>query len=266
MTDAPAATPAPLAEPAGDATAAILVIGNEILTGRTKDTNTGWLAERLYALGIRVREARVVPDVEAEIVAAVRALSARYAYVFTTGGIGPTHDDITAESVARAFGVRLLRDPEAVRRLTAHYEDPSLLNEARLRMANVPEGAELIDNPVSVAPGFRIGNVHVLPGVPMIMQAMFEGLAHRLKGGPPLLARTVRCLLAEGTLAEGLGAVQARFPDLEIGSYPYMRMKQFGVSLVLRGTDAARLDAAAAAVADLVRSLGGEPKVEDGQG
>lgn len=237
-------------------TAAVLVIGDEILSGRTKDANMGFLAERLTELGIRLREARVVPDVPEEIVAAVNALRARYDYVFTTGGIGPTHDDITAECIAQAFGVPLLRHPEAVRRLEAHYE-PGQLNEARLRMTNVPEGGTLIDNPVSAAPGFRIGNVHVMAGVPRIMQAMFDGIAPTLAGGDRVLSRTVTCNLGEGVIAAGLGAIAAEYPDLSVGSYPYFRAGTFGTSLVLRGTDAVRLSAATEAVRVLVVSLGG---------
>ncbi|MGK9164922.1 competence/damage-inducible protein A [Inquilinus limosus] len=242
-------------------TAAVLVIGDEILSGRTKDANMGFLAERLTRLGIRLREARVVPDEAEEIVAAVDALRARYDYLFTTGGIGPTHDDITAECVARAFGVPLLRHPEAVRRLEAHYE-PGQLNEARLRMANVPEGGELIDNPVSAAPGFRIGNVYVMAGVPRIMQAMFDGIAPSLTGGDRVLSSTVTCDLGEGVIAAGLGAIAAVYPELTIGSYPYFRAGKFGTSLVLRGTDAARLSSATEAVRSLVVSLGGTAGAE----
>ena len=242
-------------------TAAVLVIGDEILSGRTKDANMGFLAERLTELGIRLREARVVPDDAEEIVAAVNALRARYDYVFTTGGIGPTHDDITAECIARAFGVPLLRHPEAVRRLEAHYE-AGQLNEARLRMANVPEGGTLIDNPVSAAPGFRIGNVHVMAGVPRIMQAMFDSIAPTLKGGDRVLSRTVTCDLGEGVIAAGLGAIAAQFPELTVGSYPYFRAGKFGTSLVLRGTDAGQLAKATEAVRTLVVSLGGTAGVD----
>ncbi|HEV7371975.1 competence/damage-inducible protein A [Arenibaculum sp.] len=245
-------------------TAAILVIGNEILSGRTQDANLAFLARRLTGIGVRLREARVVPDDADEIVAALDALRSRYDHVFTTGGIGPTHDDITSACVARAFGVPLERNPEAVRRLEAHYGDPAMLNAARLRMAEIPAGATLIDNPVSAAPGFTIGNVHVLAGVPTIMQAMFDGIAAGLKGGDPVHARTVTCSLAEGTLAEGLGALQDRYPGLEIGSYPWFRNRQFGVSLVLRGTDVAELDRATEELCGLVRSLGGEPEVGGG--
>ena len=198
--------------PQADVTAALLIIGNEILSGRTKDANLPFLAEKLNGIGVRLREARVVPDIEAEIIDAVNALRARYDYVFTTGGIGPTHDDITSECIAKAFGVALERHPDAVRRLQEHYQTDQI-NEARLRMANVPAGGILVDNPVSKAPGYQIGNVFVLAGVPMIMQGMVDNLLPRLKGGAPMLSRTVSCALAEGTLAEGLEAVQNRYPD-----------------------------------------------------
>ncbi|WP_119679575.1 competence/damage-inducible protein A [Indioceanicola profundi] len=245
-------------------TAALLIIGNEILSGRTQDANLIFIAKYLGGIGVRLREVRVVPDDEAEIVAAVNALRARYTYLFTTGGIGPTHDDITSECIAKAFGVPLIQHPEARRRLEAHYADSGLLNEARLRMANTPKGAVLIDNPVSTAPGFQIGNVFVMAGVPSIMQAMLTGLGDRLAGGPPVLSRTVVCAVPEGTLAAGLGAVQAEFPDVDIGSYPAFRLGQISTSLVLRGTDPVRLDAAAERVAALVTDLGGTPEIAAG--
>lgn len=239
-------------------TAAALVIGNEILSGRTQDANLAYLGQQLNLLGIRLREARVVADVEADIVAAVNELRARYDYLFTTGGIGPTHDDITSECVAKAFGVPLIRHPEAERRLRAHYA-PDKINEARLRMANTPAGATLIDNPVSVAPGYRMENVFVLAGVPAIMRAMFDSLKSQLTGGAPVLSVTVPAYLAEGTIAKDLGALQERFADIEIGSYPFFRLGRFGTSLVLRGTNQARLDRAAEEVRQLVRALGAEP-------
>jgi len=242
----------------GEVTAAVLVIGNEILSGRTKDVNLGFLAEQLTALGIRLREARVVADLEADIVAAVNETRARYDYVFTTGGIGPTHDDITAACVARAFGVALVLDERAVAVLTRHYQ-PGQLNEARLRMAHVPAGASLIDNPVSAAPGFQMGNVFVMAGVPSIMQAMFGGLKQRLVGNPAILSRTVSGFIAEGTIAAGLGALQDRYGQLEIGSYPFFRQGRFGASFVLRGTDAAAIAAAAEELRTLIRELGAEP-------
>ena len=244
-------------------TAALLIIGNEILSGRTRDANLPFLAERLGELGVRLAEARVVADMEAEIVAAVNALRGRYDYVFTTGGIGPTHDDITAGCVAKAFGVPIERNAEAVALLESHY-DPGQLNEARLRMATIPVGASLIENPVSKAPGFRIGNVFVMAGVPKIMQAMFDGVAPTLTGGPPMRSRNLTCSLPEGTLAAPLGTIQDRYPHIDIGSYPYFRAGRFGVTVVLRGTDEPNLDAAAEEVAATIRDLGGEPAMTEG--
>lgn len=262
----PSAPPSasPSAGPAArTVTAAVLVIGNEILSGRTKDANLAYLAVELNTIGVRLLEARVVPDIEARIVEAVNALRAAYDYVFTTGGIGPTHDDITAECIAKAFGVPLLRHPEAVRILERQYGSRAELNEARLRMANVPEGGRLIDNPVSGAPGFQIGNVFVMAGVPSIMQAMFQGLKHGLVGGAPMLSRTVATNLPEGRIAEGLGALQARRPELEIGSYPFFRMGKIGVSLVIRGTERGAVDAAAEELRAMLTGLGGEALEDD---
>jgi molybdopterin-biosynthesis enzyme MoeA-like protein len=205
---------------------------------------------------------RVIPDVEETIVTTVNELRARFAYVFTTGGIGPTHDDITAAAIAKAVGRKLIRHPEALAILTRQYA-PGDLNEARLKMADTPEGATLIENPVSGAPGFQIENVFVMAGVPMIMQAMLEGLRHRLVGGAPVLSRAVRADLPEGRVAEGLSALQSRYADLDIGSYPFFRQGKIGVSLVLRGTDAERLAAAVAETMELVRGLGGHPFEEE---
>jgi molybdenum cofactor synthesis domain-containing protein len=241
-------------------TACVLVIGNEILSGRTKDANLAWLAVELNRIGVRLTEARVIPDVEETIVATLNEVRARFDYVFTTGGIGPTHDDITAACVAKAFGVPLVRNPEAVRRLQAHYANPADLNEARLRMANAPEGATLIDNPVSKAPGFRIGNVHVMAGIPVIMQAMFDGIRHSLVGGSPMLSRTINAELAEGVMAGDLGEIQKANPAIEIGSYPYMRRGQPGAAIVLRGVEATTLAAATEAVKAMMRRLGAEPR------
>ncbi len=241
-------------------TAAMLIIGNEILSGRTKDKNVGFLADELTTMGIQLSEVRIVRDDEAAIVDAAWALSERYTYVFTSGGIGPTHDDITTACIAKAFGVAVERNPEAMRRLTAHYADSGIeFNEARQKMADIPVGAELIDNPVSAAPGFILGNVHVLAGVPRILQGMVAGLKPRLTGGAKVLSRTVGCTIGEGTVAAGLGKIQSTYPEIEIGSYPYFRAGAFGTSLVLRATDSDRLDAAAEAVRELVRSFGVEP-------
>ena len=245
-------------KPAKTVTAAVLVIGNEILSGRTKDANLPYLAVELNKLGVRLMEARVVPDIEGRIVAALDELRAAYDYVFTTGGIGPTHDDITAECVARAFGVPLRRHPEAVKLLASRFKNPADLNEARLRMANVPEGGVLINNPVSGAPGFQIGNVFVMAGVPAIMQAMFQGLGHRLVGGVPMRARTLATNLPEGKIAERLGRLQARHPEVEIGSYPFYRQGRFGVSLVMRAVDEAALELTAGELRELLLELGGE--------
>ncbi|MCZ6482559.1 MAG: molybdopterin-binding protein [Alphaproteobacteria bacterium] len=238
-------------------TAALIVIGSEVLSGRTRDANLPYLGKRLNELGVRLKETRIIPDDEDAIVRTVNECRATYDYVFTTGGIGPTHDDITAGCIAKAFGVPLLRHPEAVARLKRHYRSGEF-NEARMRMANVPEGGTLIDNPVSAAPGFRIENVFVFAGVPAIMQAMFEGIKHALIGGKPLRARTFRTTLAEGRLAQGLGDIQARFPDVEIGSYPSFTRREPGVRIVLSATDEGRLDEAAGALDELVAELGGE--------
>ena len=256
MTDTPPST----------VTAAMLIIGNEILSGRTKDKNVGYIAEELTAIGIQLSEVRVVRDDEAAIIEAVTVLSERYTYVFTSGGIGPTHDDITTACIAKAFGVAVERNPEAMRRLTAHYANSGVeFNAARQKMAEIPVGADLIDNPVSAAPGFILKNVHVMAGVPRILQAMFEGLKPTLTGGAQMLSRTVACTVGEGTVAGGLGAIQTTYPDIEIGSYPYFRAGAFGTSLVLRGTDEAMLEAATEEVRKLVRSLGGEPiDIDDG--
>jgi len=237
-------------------TAVALIIGNEILSGRTSDVNLAFLGRRLNELGIRLMEARVVPDVEAAIVAAVNETRARFDYVFTTGGIGPTHDDITAACVAKAFGVPLVQNPEARAILEAFYA-PGELNAARLRMANTPQGATLIENPVSRAPGFQIGNVFVMAGVPSIMQAMFEGCAHRLSGGRPMRSRSLTVDLPEGGVAQGLAELQQRHDAVEIGSYPFKREGRLGVRLVLRSTEPERLDAAARELEALIDGLGG---------
>lgn len=237
-------------------TAALVIIGNEVLSGRTRDANTAFLGARLNALGVRLVEVRIVRDDFAAIAEAVNALRARVDYVFTTGGIGPTHDDITAEAIARAFGVALIEHPEAIARLSRHYA-ASDFTPARRRMANAPDGATLIDNPVSAAPGFRMENVFVLAGVPKIMQAMFDGIAHELTGGAPLLARTIRTNLPEGRIAGRLATLQQAFPDVEIGSYPHMNARGPNVRVVLRATDRDRLDAAVRAWTAELAALGG---------
>ncbi|MCW5700458.1 MAG: competence/damage-inducible protein A [Rhodospirillales bacterium] len=242
-------------------TACVIIIGNEVLSGRTRDANLPFLATRLNDLGIRLREARVVADDTAAIVAAVNATRAYHDYVFTTGGIGPTHDDITAASIAAAFGAPLWRDPEAVAYLQQQYA-PGDLNEARLRMADVPKGAHLIENPVSRAPGFRMDNVFVLPGVPRIMQAMFDGLAHCLVGGAPMLSRTIAAFTLEGAVADPLSRIQQQHPSVDMGSYPFVRDGRIGTSLVLRATEEPALNDAADAVKTMIRDLGVEPMDE----
>ncbi len=239
--------------------AALLIIGNEILSGRTKDANLSYLAEKLGAIGVPVREARVVPDIEKEIIAAIRALSATYSYVFTTGGIGPTHDDITAACVAKAFGTTLERNARALEMLTSHYDDPAKLTEARLKMADIPIGAELIENPVSKAPGFKLANVYVMAGVPKIMQAMLDGILPTLQGGRPFVSCTITAAVREGDIAVGLGALQDANPDLDLGSYPYYRDGQFGTSIVVRGNDETLVTRVADQVASLMVDLGGTP-------
>jgi molybdenum cofactor synthesis domain-containing protein len=230
-------------------TAAMLVIGDEILSGRTRDANMHHLAGALSEAGIDLREARVVADDPEAIVAAVRALSAAYTHVFTSGGIGPTHDDITADCIARALGAAIDVREDARALLAAHYAASGTeLNEARLRMARIPEGAELIDNPISAAPGFSLGNVHVMAGVPKIFEAMLAGLLPRLAGGVPLTSRVLRLDMPEGEVAGPLGELAADFPALSIGSYPFIRDGVFGAQIVLRGTDPAEVDAALAAL------------------
>jgi len=226
-------------------TAAILVIGDEILSGRTRDSNLHFLAGELTRSGITLREARIVADIHPEIVAAVRALSGKYTHVFTSGGIGPTHDDITADAVAEAMGAMIGPRADALALLQAHYDRQGLpFNEARQRMARIPDGATLIDNPVSIAPGFTLGNVHVMAGVPNIFQAMVASVLPKLTGGPPLLSQSLRVDRGEGEIAGPFGALAAEFPDLSMGSYPFIQNGAHGTNLVIRGTDAARLDQA----------------------
>ena len=234
-------------------TAGLLVIGDEILSGRTKDVNIGATAEFCTDLGIELKEVRVVSDETDEIVDALNALRSRYTYVFTTGGIGPTHDDITADAVAKAFGVALPINAQAREMLESRWRQTGTeVNEARLRMARIPEGADLIVNSVSAAPGFRIGNVHVMAGVPIIMRAMLEALAPTLKGGKKVLSVTIKAAVGEGTVGGPLGELQAQYPDVKMGSYPQMGKDRVMTELVLRSSDPERLEEAAAAVRAMV--------------
>jgi len=235
--------------------AAILVIGDEILSGRTQDTNTNYIARQLAALGIDLKECRVVGDDRGEIVAALNALRARYDFVFTTGGIGPTHDDITADAVAAAFGVGIGYHPEAYALLEARY-GADKFNDARKRMARVPAGGTLIPNAVSAAPGFRVENVFVMAGVPMVMRAMMEEIAKTLPRGVPVTARTISVRRPEGDIAAGLEAVQKHFPTLAIGSYPFHDEQGSGTQLVARGRDADAVEQAAQAIEAMLRELG----------
>jgi molybdenum cofactor synthesis domain-containing protein len=237
-------------------TAALLVIGDEILSGRTRDTNSHYIAHYLLQIGIETREIRVVPDVEDEIVAALNALRARYDYVFTTGGIGPTHDDITADAVAKAFGVGISEDPRAIALLLERIK-PEDLNEARRRMARIPHGAALVANSISKAPGFWIGNVIVMAGVPAVMQAMLDDVAPKLAQGVKIISEAIDAPgFAEGAYAAGLAAVAKAFPDLTIGSYPSIRDGKFHNQIVLRGRDAAMIAKAAEKVLAVLRDLG----------
>jgi molybdenum cofactor synthesis domain-containing protein len=241
-----------------DPTAAVLVIGDEILSGRTQDTNTAHIARVLGSLGIDLREARVVPDIQDEIVAALNALRARYTYVFTTGGIGPTHDDITADAIAASFGVGIHHHPEAMAMLGARYR-PGEFNEARQRMARIPDTAELVKNSVSTAPGFHIGNVYVMAGVPMVMRAMLEAIVPELARGAQVHAATVEAKIPEGRIAAALGQVQKNHPQTAIGSYPFYREDGPGAQFVIRGRNLEAVEAATREIEIAIKNEGIEP-------
>lgn len=240
----------------GQKTAGVIIIGNEILSGRTQDLNISYIGQNLEKLGIVLAEVIVIPDIESIIIDRVKSYSEQYDYVFTTGGIGPTHDDITTASIAKAFNVTLLRHPDAVKCMEQYY-DPGTLTEARLKMADIPEGASLIDNPVSGAPAYQINNVFVLAGVPIIMQAMFNALIERLVGGPPILTASVSTNLTESKIAEGLAQIQYECEDVSIGSYPYFKKGKLGVNIVLRSIDEAQLLKQAKFVEQLIQTIGG---------
>jgi len=232
-------------------TAAVLIIGNEILSGRTQDINLNYIAKKLTTNGVRLAEARIVPDITNEIVSAVNALRQRYTYIFTTGGIGPTHDDITADSIGAAFGLPVIEHP-AARALLEKYYTKENLTPARLRMTRVPETAALIDNPLSAAPGFQIENVYVMAGVPAIMQAMLDSVVAKLRHGPAIHSLSVSGYVAESVVAAELAEIAARYPQLDIGSYPWVKNARYGTALVTRGTDAAAIRAATAEIHALV--------------
>ncbi len=249
-------------------TAAVLLIGDELLSGRTRDINLQQIAAYLAPIGIGVREARIVPDDQSAIVEALNALRARYTYVFTTGGIGPTHDDITADAVAAAFGVDISEHPDVLDLLAARYAEAGTeFTPARRRMARIPHGARLIANPVSGAPGFQMENVFTLAGVPAIVRGMLDDVGHRLEGGDVVRSVTVRAAgLREGDLAEALSALDAAEPSVSFGSYPWFRsIEDSGVQLVARSTDGEALGRAREALADLVRAQGRSPEIVDGE-
>lgn len=238
-------------------TAAALAIGDELLSGRTKDRNIAYLADYLTAMGIDLKEARIVGDDQDAIVDAVNALRSRHTYLFTCGGIGPTHDDITADAIGAAFGVPVGEHGPTAVAMAAEYEARGIeFTAARRRMARLPQGAEPIENPVSKAPGFRVDNVFVLAGIPAVFQAMLESLAPTLDTGARTLSRSITCPHPEGTIGERLGAIQADQPDVAIGSYPQFDGKRFSTQIVLRGRDPANLDAAQAAVEGMLADLG----------
>lgn len=241
-------------------TAAMLVIGNEILSGRTQDANINYLAKTMTEIGVRLSEARVVPDQEAVVVEAVNDLRGRYSYLFTSGGIGPTHDDITVDCIAKAFGVAVIEHPEARQILETFYGDQ--LTEARLRMARTPDGASLVVNPVSGAPGIKMDNVFIFAGVPRIFRGMVDGVAGNLRTGAKLISHNVVVQSPESAIAGLLLESQSNHPDVEIGSYPFQRPGGFGVSVVLRSIDEARLEACRTALLAALGNAG--HRFEDG--
>jgi molybdenum cofactor synthesis domain-containing protein len=252
-------------------TAAVLLIGDEILSGRTQDTNLRTIAQFLAPLGVEVREGRVVPDVHETIIATLNELRTRYDYVFTTGGIGPTHDDITADAVAAAFGRSIDVRADAVAILRPWYEARGQeINEGRMRMARIPDGASLIVNPVSAAPGFQLGNVFVMAGVPSVMRGMLADIPHRIAGGAVVHSRTIRANgVREGEIADPLGELAKASPEASLGSYPFMRLNgkvmEFGTNLVARGRDRELVDSLALQLADMVRAQGGQPEIDPDQ-
>jgi molybdenum cofactor synthesis domain-containing protein len=244
--------------PSDIVTAAILVIGDEILSGRTKDKNIGHIADHCTAVGIQLKEVRIVADIEDDIVAAVNALRARFTYVFTTGGIGPTHDDITADAVAKAFGVGIDHHPKVKELLLENFKRRGVeATPARLRMARIPDGADIVENRVSVAPGFMLGNVIVMAGIPQVMHVMLDGVTPKLRTGKRMLSVDIELLQPEGAIAELLEQTQKEFPDVPMGSYPFSReARVYGTVLVLRSTEPERLAAAEAKLKERLRAKG----------
>ena len=243
-------------------TAGIIIIGDEILSGRTKDTNINWIATELNNIGVRLIEARIISDDSETIIETVKNFTKKFTYVFSCGGIGPTHDDITTESVAKAFDQKLVKDPEAIRRLKLHYEGTNIeFNEARQKMAIIPTNSSLIDNPVSAAPGFKIENLFVFAGVPRIMQGMFNTILNDLIGGVKLKSKTVSSNIGEGLIAKDLERIEKKFKNVKIGSYPYFKPGNFGTSIVLRSESEILLNQASETVLSIIIKLGGEGKI-----
>ena len=243
-------------------TAGIIIIGDEILSGRTKDSNINWIATELNNIGVRLIEARIISDDTETIIETVKTFTKKFTYVFSCGGIGPTHDDITTESVARAFNQKLVKDPEAMRRLKIHYEGTNIeFNEARQKMAIIPTNSILIDNPVSSAPGYKIENLFVFAGVPKIMQGMFSTILYDLVGGIKLKSKTVSSNVGEGLIAKDLERIEKKFKTVKIGSYPYFKPGNFGTSIVLRSEYESLLNQASQAVLSAIIKLGGMGKI-----
>jgi len=243
-------------------TAGIIIIGDEILSGRTKDTNINWIANELNNVGIRLVEARIISDDIDTIVETINLYTKKFTYVFSCGGIGPTHDDITTESVAKAFNQKLEKNIEAMRRLKLHFEGTNIdFNEARQKMAIIPTNSTLIDNPVSAAPGFRVENLFVFAGVPKIMQGMFHTIIDELTGGKKLFSRTVSSNIGEGMIAKDLERIENSFSGIKIGSYPYFKPGSFGTSVVLRSEDEIKLNDASKEVLKAIINLGGQGKI-----
>ena len=240
----------------------MIVIGNEVLSGRTKDKNIGWVAEKLNSVGIDLIEARIIRDNHDVIISTIQELSKKVDYIFTSGGIGPTHDDITTVAIAKAFRIQVKKNKEALRRLEEHYKDTGIeLNSARLKMADIPLGAKLIDNPVSAAPGFNIKNVYVMAGVPKIMQAMLDGVIKTIKNGSKTMSISIGCNIGEGNIAKGLEKIETSQKNIEIGCYPWFRAGLAGTNVVIRSMDKQACAQAAEKVKFLIKEFGGEPQI-----
>ncbi len=245
-------------------TAGIIIIGDEILSGRTKDTNVNWIANQLNLIGVRLQEVKVIQDDKKKIIDTVLEYSNKFTFVFTSGGIGPTHDDITTASIAEAFGKDLEKNKIAMRLLINHYKNSNIeFNEARQKMAIIPKGSVLIDNPVSVAPGFKINNVYVFAGVPRIMQGMFHSIKNELTGGVILKSKTITCDVGEGLLANYLNSFENEFKDVKIGSYPFFNPTGFGTSIVIRSQDINKINLVTERLSSIISSLGGKFELKD---